>query len=109
MSDFPTLPDTEAALLRLAQASYGRDNAQAQIITAWLGSMCNGADTYPVRLDDLHRLDGWLQSDLLLVLLSRDPGLVKEVMIRKAYGQVAQHPRGADWLDQCFRPSDQTV
>ena len=86
------------AMLRLARASYGNDNAQAQIVSSWLAALYNGADSPPVSLLDFQRLDWALREDLVTVLMGINHGGCEDYLIRRAFEEVAGGPKGADWL-----------
>ena len=86
-----------AAMMRLAEATYGHDNGQAQIVAACLASIYNGADARPVRLDQIRGLDWELQQDLIIVMLGTGHGEFPDTAIREAFEEVGG-PAAVDWF-----------
>jgi hypothetical protein len=89
--------EARPALERLVEASYGKDNGQACIITRWLASIYNGDEAQPVQLDEIRRLDWSLQRDLVAVMRGIGNEGFPDTEIRAAYERRAGR-NGADWL-----------
>jgi hypothetical protein len=85
------------AMRRLAQAAYGHDNRQAQIVATCLASIYNDAEARPVRLDEIRRLDWSLQKDLLAVMIGTGHGGFADTDIAKAFEEVGG-PAAVDWF-----------